>query len=134
MQHGNPHQCWGGLLGALGRSPISDRRCAVRVYSSLSYLRQLPAKQLKIDRSFVNDLDYSSDARLAHALGLLVVAEGAETREQRDILLQLRCDELQDYFFSKPMPADALLAWAVGRKPEGAVDFSPSVVDETLSG
>ena len=52
---------------------------------------------------------------------------------QRDILLQLGCDELQGYFFAKPMPADALLAWAVGRKPEGAVDFSPSVVDDTLS-
>jgi diguanylate cyclase (GGDEF)-like protein len=109
-------------------------------YSSLSYLRQLPAKQLKIDRSFVNDLESSSDARaivdavtrLAHALGLLVVAEGVETEGQRDILLQLGCDELQGYFFAKPMPADALLAWAVGRKPEGAVDFSPSVVDDTL--
>ena len=109
-------------------------------YSSLSYLRQLPAKQLKIDRSFVNDLESSRDARaivdavirLAHALGLLVVAEGVETAEQRDILLQLGCDELQGYFFAKPMPADALLAWAVGRKPEGAVDFSPSVVDDTL--
>lgn len=110
-------------------------------YSSLSYLRQLPAKQLKIDRSFVNDLESSSDARaivdavvrLAHALGLRVVAEGVETGGQRDFLLQLGCDELQGYFFAKPMPADALLAWAVGRKPEGAVDFSPSVVDDTLS-
>ena len=109
-------------------------------YSSLSYLRQLPAKQLKIDRSFVNDLESSRDARaivdavtrLAHALGLLVVAEGVETAGQRDILLELGCDELQGYFFAKPMPADALLAWAVGRKPEGAVDFSPSVVDDTL--
>ena len=111
-------------------------------YSSLSYLRQLPAKQLKVDRSFVNDLESSSDARaivdavirLAHALGLLVVAEGVETAGQRDILLQLGCDELQGYFFAKPMQADKLLAWAGGRKPEGAVDFSPSVVDETLSG
>lgn len=88
-------------------------------HSSLSYLRQLPAKQLKIDRSFVNDLESSSDARaivdavirLAHALGLVVVAEGVESAGQRDILLQLECDELQGYLFSMPMPADALLAW-----------------------
>jgi len=60
------------------------------------------AKQLKIDRSFVNDLEFSSDARaivdavirLAHALGPLVVAEGVETAGQRDALLQLDCDEL----------------------------------------
>ena len=111
-------------------------------YSSLIYLRQLPAKQLKIDRSFVNDLESSSDARaivdavirLAHALGLLVVAEGVETAGQRDILLQLGCDELQGFFFARPMPAEAVLAWAVGRKPAGAVDFSPSVIDDTLSG
>ena len=111
-------------------------------YSSLSYLRQLPAKQLKIDRSFVKDLESSGDARaivdavirLAHAMGLRVVAEGVETSGQRDILQQLECDELQGYFFARPMPADTLLAWAVGRKPEGAVDFSPSVIDNTLSG
>src|SRR5205085_882350 len=63
-------------------------------YSSLSYLRQMPASQLKIDRSFVSDLERSKDAkaivsaviRLAHELGLRVVAEGVETRGQRDIL------------------------------------------------
>ena len=108
-------------------------------YSSLSYLRQLPAKQLKIDRSFVNDLESSSDARaivdavirLAHALGLLVVAEGVETAGQRDALLQLDCDELQGFFFAAPMPAAKLLAWAGSRESEGAVDFSPSVIDDT---
>jgi diguanylate cyclase (GGDEF)-like protein len=91
-------------------------------YSSLSYLRQLPARQLKIDRSFINDLETSDDARavvdavikLAHALSLSVVAEGVETAGQRDILRTLRCDELQGYFFARPMPADALLAWAAG--------------------
>ena len=105
-------------------------------YSSLSYLRQLPAQQLKIDRSFVGDIEASDDARaivdaviqLAHSLGLTVVAEGVETEGQRDILLAQGCDELQGYLFAKPMPADALLAWMHGHKPQDAPDFSPSVV------
>jgi diguanylate cyclase (GGDEF)-like protein len=88
-------------------------------YSSLSCLRQLPARQLKIDRSFVNDLVSCADAaavvkaviQLAHGLGLHVVAEGVETAEQRDILLQLGCDQLQGYFYAKPMAADALVTW-----------------------
>jgi len=107
-------------------------------YSSLSYLRQLPARQLKIDRSFVNDLEQSSDARavvdavvrLAHALGLRVVAEGVETGAQRDILLRLGCDELQGYFFAQPMSADKLLDWTSGKKPKGSVDFARSLVAE----
>lgn len=105
-------------------------------YSSLSYLRQLPARQLKIDRSFVADVETSADARaivsaviqLAHELGLRVVAEGVETEGQRDILLGLRCDELQGYFLARPMPAETLEAWTEGRKPSGAADFSPSVL------
>jgi diguanylate cyclase (GGDEF)-like protein len=105
-------------------------------YSSLSYLRQLPARQLKIDRSFVSDLETSADARaivsavieLAHALSLRVVAEGVETEGQRRVLLGLGCDELQGFYFARPMPADALLDWTEGRKPAGAADFSPSVV------
>ena len=87
-------------------------------------------------RSFVNDLEASSDARavvdavvrLAHALGLRVVAEGVETEGQRDVLLGLGCDELQGFFFARPMAADALLGWAQGRKPSNTVDFSPSVM------
>ena len=109
-------------------------------YSSLSYLRQLPARQLKIDRSFINDLATSADARavvdavvrLAHALGLKVVAEGVETAEQRDILIALGCDELQGFYFARPMPAATLLAWTNGSKPVGAADFSHSIIHETL--
>ncbi|WP_298212925.1 EAL domain-containing protein [Acidovorax sp.] len=105
-------------------------------YSSLNYLRQLPAKQLKIDRSFVSDLEHQEDARavvdavvrLAHALGLRVVAEGVETSGQRDILLGMRCDELQGFFYARPMPPDTLLAWSRGDKPEGTADFAPSVI------
>jgi len=88
-------------------------------YSSLSYLRRLPARQLKIDRSFVRDLDSSLDAqaiveavvRLAHALGLKVVAEGVETQDQADILAQLHCDELQGFLFARPMSEATLMKW-----------------------
>lgn len=95
-------------------------------YSSLSYLRRLPAKQLKIDRSFVKDLDDSPDAqaiveaviRLSHALGLKVVAEGVETHDQATLLIHFGCDELQGFLFAKPMPDAALRTWLTGRKPE----------------
>ncbi len=101
-------------------------------YSSLSYLRQLPARQLKIDRSFIKDLATSVDARavvdavirLSHALGLQVVAEGVETAVQRDVLLELECDELQGYFFARPMSAASLLGWAKGERPAGSIGFS----------
>lgn len=98
-------------------------------YSSLNYLRQLPAKQLKIDRSFVSDLEHSEDARavvgavvsLAHAMGLCVVAEGVETRGQRDILVAAGCDQLQGFYFARPMPADRLLAWLQAGPPPHAI-------------
>ena len=104
-------------------------------YSSLSYLRKLPAQQLKIDRSFVLDLETSGDARavvdavvrLAHALGLRVVAEGVETQGQRDILMAMGCDELQGYLFARPMGAQALMRWIKGTKPDGTPDFTPFV-------
>jgi diguanylate cyclase (GGDEF)-like protein len=108
-------------------------------YCSLSYLRQLPAHQLKIDRSFVRDLEQSKDARavvdavirLAHALGLRVVAEGVETAAQSEILLHMDCDELQGYHFARPMPAEALLAWARGQsqgQAEPPLVFTASVL------
>lgn len=90
-------------------------------YSSLSQLRDLPARQLKIDRSFVKDIERKADARavveaviqLAHALRLTVVAEGVETQGQRDVLLTLGCDELQGYFYARPMQASAVLGWTM---------------------
>jgi diguanylate cyclase (GGDEF)-like protein len=110
-------------------------------YSSLSYLRKLPARQLKIDRSFVLDLETSADARavvdavirLAHALGLRVVAEGVETQGQRDILLEMRCDELQGYLFARPMPAHMLMSWVNGDRPDGTPEFTPSVLGGDLN-
>ena len=107
-------------------------------YSSLSYLRRLPATELKIDQSFVKDLETSADARaivdavlkLAHAIGLKVVAEGVETQRQRDILLELGCDEFQGYLFARPMSARALMLWAVDDKPARHA-FRPSLFAET---
>jgi diguanylate cyclase len=90
-------------------------------YSSLAYLRKLPASEIKIDRSFVMDLERSADARsvidavvkLAHALGKRVVAEGVENVRQRRVLTELGCDELQGFLFAHPMPAEDLLQWAL---------------------
>jgi len=55
--------------------------------------------------------------KLAHAIGLKVVAEGVETIRQRDILLEMGCDEFQGYLFARPMSARALMLWAVDDKP-----------------
>jgi diguanylate cyclase (GGDEF)-like protein len=109
-------------------------------YSSLVNLRQLPAAQLKIDRSFINDIETNKDAlaivgavvNLAHSLGLKVVAEGVETAGQRDILIGMNCDEMQGFYFARPMAARKLLDWFMGNKPDGGVDFSPSAMMEDM--
>jgi EAL domain-containing protein (putative c-di-GMP-specific phosphodiesterase class I) len=88
-------------------------------FSSLAYLRQLPITELKIDRTFVLELDQSvSDAlivrstiELGHRLGLKVVAEGVETQSIVDVLQDMGCDMIQGYFFSKPLPAEAFVSW-----------------------
>ncbi len=111
--------------------------------ASLSYLRRLPAAELKIDASFVQDLGQSDDAKaiidavvkLAHALGLRVVAEGVETERQRDLLVQLQCDELQGFLFAKPMAAGQLAVWAQladERPPPQAVNFRDSLFMDTM--
>ena len=85
-------------------------------YSSLEYLQKLPISTLKIDRSFVRDLEHiphnktivEATINLAHTLGLNVVAEGIETSEQLTILKNLGCDYGQGYLFSKPVAVDIL--------------------------
>jgi diguanylate cyclase (GGDEF)-like protein/PAS domain S-box-containing protein len=94
-------------------------------YSGLSYLKNFSVDALKIDRTFVRDLPadrgdaaiVSSVVALGHAMGLRVVAEGVETAEQAGLVRRLGCDELQGFYFSKPMTIEALertvRAWAL---------------------
>jgi EAL domain-containing protein (putative c-di-GMP-specific phosphodiesterase class I) len=85
-------------------------------YSSLAYLRRFPIDEIKIDQSFVRDFDpVSDDAPLvraiigiARSLGISVVAEGVETPEQQHYLSRQRCDRMQGYLFSRPVPADEI--------------------------
>jgi EAL domain-containing protein (putative c-di-GMP-specific phosphodiesterase class I) len=81
-------------------------------FSSVSYLSKLPVDTLKIDRSFVTNMNASREGlalassiiTLAHSLKLNVVAEGVETQEQLRLLRMLGCDEMQGFLFSKPLP------------------------------
>jgi diguanylate cyclase (GGDEF)-like protein/PAS domain S-box-containing protein len=85
-------------------------------YSSLQYLRDLPAKRLKIDRTFIARIEQSTAdraiistiAHLAHALGMRVVAEGVETEGQRALLHAAGCDELQGFLFGKSLRVDQI--------------------------
>lgn len=85
-------------------------------YSSLNYLKRLPIDILKIDKSFVRELTVGSDdaaivkaiISLAHNLQLSVIAEGVETQTQLDYLQRNGCDEIQGYYISRPIPAEAL--------------------------
>jgi EAL domain-containing protein (putative c-di-GMP-specific phosphodiesterase class I) len=82
-------------------------------YSSLSYLKKFKVNHLKVDRSFIKDIitDQSNTQitkaiiDMAHNLKMKVIAEGVETTEQKDLLTSIKCDVMQGYLFSKPVPA-----------------------------
>jgi EAL domain-containing protein (putative c-di-GMP-specific phosphodiesterase class I) len=110
-------------------------------HSSLSQLKQLPADELKIDKSFVRSLrEGSADEvivrsaiELGHKLGLKVVAEGVEDAVSWRLLERLRCDAVQGYWVSRPLPAAALPAWidtwtkpAAGDGDEDGADGDPA--------
>ncbi len=87
-------------------------------YTSISYLKQFPVSTIKIDQSFIKELPNSQDdasitnavIALAHSLGITVVAEGVETPQQLQFLIDHHCDMVQGYYFSHPLSGDAILA------------------------
>jgi len=93
-------------------------------YSMMQQLRNIPATELKIDRSFVIDMHNSDSSRvmvqktieIGHELGMKVVAEGVETMEQLDFLRSNGCDIGQGYLFSRPLPATELVHWLEKRR------------------
>ena len=98
------------------RSSIDDYGTG---YSSLAYLRYLPADELKLDRSLTKDVDVDRRARaivrhtvaLAHDLGLALVAEGVEDEAAATALASLGCDVMQGYAVARPMPTEDFLSW-----------------------
>jgi EAL domain-containing protein (putative c-di-GMP-specific phosphodiesterase class I) len=85
-------------------------------------LQQLPVSELKIDRSFVTDIDTKPASlqltktmiEMGHGMGLLVTAEGIETQAERDTLQALGCDVMQGYFSARPLFGPALQSWLDG--------------------
>ena len=103
-------------------------------YSSLSYLRKFPVDALKIDQSFVRQISSGGDdtiivtaiIALARSLKLRVVAEGVETIEELAFLCERKCDEVQGYYFSKPVPAHQFASLLKAGIPERVFGARPS--------
>lgn len=92
-------------------------------YSSLSYLQKLPLDRLKVDRSFVTDINQEGKSLIAQTIinlgkqmNLKVIAEGIEEIEQQERLIELGCDEVQGFYYSKPIPSDEFLTFLDNNK------------------
>jgi diguanylate cyclase (GGDEF)-like protein len=89
-------------------------------YASLSYLKRYPFDTLKIDRSFVHDIDSCNDSvtltnaiiAMGHSFNMTVIAEGVENLNQRRILRERHCDMIQGFLYSPPLPAEQFVSWA----------------------
>jgi EAL domain-containing protein (putative c-di-GMP-specific phosphodiesterase class I)/GGDEF domain-containing protein len=100
-------------------------------YSSLAYLKKLPVSVMKIDKSFVLNMESDRDNAvivrsiidLGHNLGLKVVAEGVETREANSMLKSFHCDEAQGFYYSRPLPAYAITDFLTARLQEGVQTY-----------
>ncbi len=128
--------CFMHSAEATERELVRLRQHGVRVaiddfgtgYSSLSYIRNMSLDMIKIDRSFISQIDGTgTDGRLvqamidmSHAMALAVVAEGVESEQDLNVLKQLGCDQAQGYHIARPMPASDLEGWALGREAERA--------------
>ena len=110
-------------------------------YSSLAYLRDLPVHQLKIDRTFVQDMVTAADdavivravVNLANNLGLQTIAEGVEDLDTWNRLSELGCDSAQGYFLARPMPGDLFGAWLTEYGEAGAPFGAPSAHRDAMT-
>jgi EAL domain-containing protein (putative c-di-GMP-specific phosphodiesterase class I)/GGDEF domain-containing protein len=130
---GNPELAF----GVIGQFRDAGIRISIDDYgsgmSSLTYLRQIPADELKIDKSFVMQLAeggrdallVKSTVDLAHSLGLKLVAEGVETAETLAVLTAMGCDMAQGYHVARPMPLRALDAFMTAEEPKTAAAPAP---------
>ncbi len=97
-------------------------------YSSLSYIKTLPVAEIKIDKSLIFDMEHSADNRvivktavdMGHGLGYSVVAEGVEDEHTMLDLKAMKCDCMQGYFLSKPLPLPALVSWLREREAKAS--------------
>ena len=98
-------------------------------YSSLAYIKKLPISVLKIDKTFIDDLSTSRDARaiieamvlMARKLNISIVAEGVETRDQLEVLASLGDMQIQGYYFARPMPGNQFRDWVADRREAAGV-------------
>ncbi|HEX8957117.1 MAG TPA: GGDEF domain-containing phosphodiesterase, partial [Burkholderiaceae bacterium] len=103
-------------------------------YSSLAYLKRLPVHELKIDKSFVMNMERDADDAkivrstidLGHNMGLRVVAEGVESEAVWNLLARMGCDQGQGYFMSRPIAAEQLPGWVANWTPPGAAPLERS--------